>query len=964
MSRLQYGNKTKQKPTLFRYSIEGEIKKIADAFSAIADLSETSPDEVRAKAQAYTSLRQSTEWESAKSAADLWTSAFFAPLTKVGRNAVPTTRCVWDAISGRLPSGQIAATTIEIAATLPVFHWPLEFPDVLSRGGFDIILGNPPWDVVQFSDEEFFTVRAPEIAHLKGNRRKQAIASLEQTHPDLWHQYRSEVQKIKGLSKFIKASSRYNLAAHGKSNTASLFVETCLGLTSASGRSGLITPVGLLSDDTNKYLFQSLTKNGRLASAVSFENEEFIFPGIANVVRFTLLTILGVQTKKPNANYAFYLRRIDQLGETERFLSLSPEEFELFNPNTLTCPIFRTVGDATLTKKIYQNVPVLIRQNGDAETNPWSVLIQQNFFSHTTDSSQFLTSEQIIRRMGVRELGIWRTPDGKTVWLPLYEAKFTWQYDHRFGSYHLYGKAKGRGGRGLPPVTALEYANPDFRVEPQYWINASEIETRLASIQWQRQWLIGFRRVTNSKVERTVVATIIPKSGTDDSFTLLLPRVESVPLVCCLVANLNSLPFDYVARQKVGGTDLRRNTLIQLPVLPPDRYSSMDKTFVRERVLELIYTAADLQPFAKDLDYGGTPYKWNPDRRANLRAELDAYYGYLYGLTRRELEYILDPRTVMGENYPSETFRVLRQNEVNEFGEYRTQRLVLEAWDRFVANGTFDPARLLEPQYIDRVAQELAATRARLEQVEQDSKALLRLASATTKPTLFVEGVTDAKIVEAAWGVFFPNEPMPVKIIAAGGTKEMGSLAGKGKALREVLGQQVVLVLADNDSAGRQLTEDGHVRKGGTWRQLPNGTHWCLLRPTAAFTAAMKAHNVPADYWPFTIEAAFSPALRRQAEAAGAWRFSGTPQAELLDNPDLARRLFTVVPKLGPDDDACWYLMAPHPEAKETFAAWVTAPKQRTEENLAAFEEILRGLRALLARDDSAEAGARIRGAA
>jgi hypothetical protein len=97
----------------------------------------------------------------------------------------------------------------------------------------------------------------------------------------------------------------------------------------------------------------------------------------------------------------------------------------------------------------------------------------------------------------------------------------------------------------------------------------------------------------------------------------------------------------------------------------------------------------------------------------------------------------------------------------------------------------------------------------------------------------------------------------------------------------------------------------------------------------------MKTHNVPTDYWPFTIEAAFPPALRRQAEAAGAWRFSDKPQAELLTNAELAGRLFAL--KLGPDDDAYWYLMAPHPETKETFAAWVTDAKQRTEENYAAF---------------------------
>ena len=75
------------------------------------------------------------------------------------------------------------------------------------------------------------------------------------------------------------------------------------------------------------------------------------------------------------------------------------------------------------------------------------------------------------------------------------------------------------------------------------------------------------------------------------------------------------------------------------------------------------------------------PFPWNPERRAQLRAELDAYYARLYGLDRNELRYILDPADVMGEDYPSETFRVLKKNEIQEFGEYRTQRLVLAAWD-------------------------------------------------------------------------------------------------------------------------------------------------------------------------------------------------------------------------------------------------------------------------------------------
>jgi hypothetical protein len=120
----------------------------------------------------------------------------------------------------------------------------------------------------------------------------------------------------------------------------------------------------------------------------------------------------------------------------------------------------------------------------------------------------------------------------------------------------------------------------------------------------------------------------------------------------------------------------------QLPVLPPDRYSKVDLDFIVPRVLELTYTAHDLAGWAQDLGYEGPPFAFDPDRRVVLCAELDAYYARLYGLTRDEVLYILDPADVKGQEYPSETFRVLKNNEIKKFGEYRTRRVVIEAWDR------------------------------------------------------------------------------------------------------------------------------------------------------------------------------------------------------------------------------------------------------------------------------------------
>ncbi|MFM6207136.1 hypothetical protein, partial [Planktothrix sp.] len=134
-------------------------------------------------------------------------------------------------------------------------------------------------------------------------------------------------------------------------------------------------------------------------------------------------------------------------------------------------------------------------------------------------------------------------------------------------------------------------------------------------------------------------------------------------------------------RQKVGGNSLSFFIVKQLPVIPPDWYTPEDIEFISSRVLELVYTAYDMKPFAEDMGYDGEPFIWNEERRAILRAELDAKYANLYGLTRDELRYILDPADIYGADFPSETFRVLKNNEIRKYGEYRTQRLVLKAWD-------------------------------------------------------------------------------------------------------------------------------------------------------------------------------------------------------------------------------------------------------------------------------------------
>jgi hypothetical protein len=193
--------------------------------------------------------------------------------------------------------------------------------------------------------------------------------------------------------------------------------------------------------------------------------------------------------------------------------------------------------------------------------------------------------------------------------------------------------------------------------------------------------VLAFRDICRSTDERTVIFSLLPKVAIGHTAPILFTDQKGISLIACLLANLNSLVFDFITRQKIGGTHLTFTVLRQLPVIPPEAYTPEDIQFISSRILELVYTAWDMQPFAQDMGYDGEPFIWDSQKRPLLRAELDAYYAKLYGLTRDELRYILDPSDVYGPDFPSETFRVLKNSETKKYGEYRTQRLVLAAWD-------------------------------------------------------------------------------------------------------------------------------------------------------------------------------------------------------------------------------------------------------------------------------------------
>lgn len=675
-----------QKRLDFEAVVEEHLREYVGLAQQLSDFAEDRPEDVKRKAGLYEESRANVHWFRDSQLANAWTGAFFVPLTIRNDPAVPTYETFLEFLSGRVHQPQFVPLTEALAGQLRFFHWFLEFPEVFANGGFDVVLGNPPWERIKLQEEEHWADDA-YISHAANKaERTQRIEEYRSSNDPAKQarvaRFDASKHSAEATSKFIRESGRFPLTAVGDINTYALFAEQAKELINQQGRAGIIVPTGVATDDTNKQFFGDLNHRQALVSLYDFENREAIFPGVHRSYKFSLLTI----SARPVSTTAFacFLTRTENLRDPARRFELLPDEFALFNPNTRTCPIFRTRGDADLTRKLYRRVPVFVLETPDK--NPWRVQLLRVFDMNKREViDQASTFEQLQGR-GYQLDEKMRFCRGTEVYLPVMEAKMMYQYNHRFATYA--GCSPDERRKGQPnELNANSWSDPHLVPTPRYWLPADAFPTTMRFL-CELSWFIGYRNFTNATNERTMIATILPFTATDFPMRIMVSDVEPSKVIL-LLANLNAIPFDYVARQKIGGTDMSGFVLKQLPVLEPDSYRPEDGKFISPRALELVYTSWDLKPLADEIGFEGRPFPWKEDRRTQLRAELDAYYAHLYGLTRDELRYILDPKDVFGEDFPSETFRVLKEKEEKEYGEYRTRRLVLAAYDELAKSDRF-----------------------------------------------------------------------------------------------------------------------------------------------------------------------------------------------------------------------------------------------------------------------------------
>jgi hypothetical protein len=632
-------------------ALEAELTTEAAEFEAASDDSIAS---LHTKERRYRDLVSSDAYRQARLLADAWCAAFVQPKKEDALAAITSGVLHRLALDPNRVPAPIRTEVNRLARENRFFHWHIEFAAVFDseRDGFDAVVGNPPWERVKLQEKEFFADHPTISAARNAAERKRLIAELAASDPPLDAAWRAALRRADGESHVIRNSGRYPLCGRGDVNTYSIFAELMRSLIGLTGRVGCIVPLGIATDDTTKYFFSDLVRGRSLVSLFGFENEEFIFPAVHHSTKFALLTATGRARPAAAAEFVFFARQVTALTDAERRFTLSADDFALLNPNTGTCPIFRTARDAELTKAIYRRLPVLLRES-EPDGNPWGVSFKA-MFHMANDSGLFHPSFAAGR-------------------VPLYEGKMVHLFDHRFGTYE--GQTASQAAQGkLPEFTDEQHADPDLFVVPRDWVDEREVDARVGD-RWGRRWLLGWRDIARNTDARTVIAGAIPRTAVGDTFLLALPSADE-PLAM-LVANLSSFVLDYAARQKVGGTHLKYHVFQQLPILDPGRcvgtcaWAALVRLtdWVGHRVLELTYTAWDMEPFARDHGWVGPPFRWNRERRFLLRCELDAAFFHLYGLEREDVAYVM------------ETFPVVRRRDEQAHGEYRTKRTILRIYD-------------------------------------------------------------------------------------------------------------------------------------------------------------------------------------------------------------------------------------------------------------------------------------------
>lgn len=658
---------------------------IAQTSSSLNQLSDQSLEGIEAKRSAWRKLQESEPYTRARQLADAWCSAFLWPKRSERdvETALTHDRFLQYQENPSEVPGQVRKTVARISAGARFAHWHLLFPHVFSvetdgqtegsseptgwHGGFDVVLGNPPWKMPEVDDRVFFASRDQSIAQeSSAKKRRTRIAALEQDAPDLFEEWQAYARRFKGERVFFSKSGRYPTAGRGRLNYYKVFLEQCMGLLGSKGRLGLLIESGLATNVYERPLWHKILDSKQLVLLYDFENRKPYFPDIDSRKKFSAIVV----SREPQDRFqvSCWLHDVSELADPGRVVEISSQDLSRWSPGSRTLPQFRNTTDLRLLEEATEALSPL----GSDPT--WKHEAKLMFSS--SDAAFAPVPPEAVA--GLRPTQANRIATADAALVPVYEGKMVGVWDHRQADIYVNPSNPSRQAQEKA-IPDGEKASPNRLAIPQHWLPLKTVRDRRFG-KSQGEWELVFCDVTSATNERTSIPAIVPLSGLTRSLPALYLDPPDAERACLLCLLLGSLPFDSLTRLKVAGNHLTQDILSGMPVPPASAFAQFETRigvegshWFRDRGLELLYTAWDLEPFASDCGYSAPPFKWNPERRYQIRSEIDAACFHLLSIERADADYMLDG------------FPIIRKRDVKLHGEFRTKLQTLRVYDEMEA---------------------------------------------------------------------------------------------------------------------------------------------------------------------------------------------------------------------------------------------------------------------------------------
>lgn len=570
-------------------------------------------------------------------------------------------------------------------------HWETAFPGIWSNwangkkriGGFDAVIGNPPWAKMRVSETGWFDVHDPTINEVMTQaERDRKIEERRKKGDPIIGEYDDAVRRANAAIDVARQCGVYPQMSRGDINLYALFVERASALIAPEGTVGLLVPSDIFSGLNTSAFFGNIVSGGRMSAILDFVNSPYnYFADVHKSFKFCVFAFGGSARQFAKTECAFFINK-KKNNENHRVV-FAPGDFDAINPNTGSAPVCKTQRDADIIIDIHRRLPIL-QKEGEA---PLYKVKYTGMLHVAGDSDKFITAATLEKR-GYYPVAPNLYKKGDDICPPLYTGRMIDLYNHRAASV-TYNAANVHRHFNTEQSTVEQLRSPSFCPTPPFWVKSEYLKAHK-----DLTWFMGYRDVTAATNRRTVIAALVPRAAYANTVLLLMPTLPPEPkkptkaelkkwqgqcsriiaeyksTAPLLTANLSSFALDFIARQKNAGLHIQWHLLRQLPIIAPEVYQQKAGgetigDFVRGRVLRLAYTADDMTPFARDMGHKGKPFIWDEQERLHLRAQLDALYFLLYGINNDDAAYMMD------------SFPIVKKHDEKTTGGYQTRDLIL-----------------------------------------------------------------------------------------------------------------------------------------------------------------------------------------------------------------------------------------------------------------------------------------------